>query len=426
MKSGFYQLLLILGVLLFSVNTQAQDEGFIYGKVYTEDNKVYEGPIRWGKEEVYWVDMFNAAKERNENLRYLSNSDRENLNNRHYEWFNWSWNDHGHNWTGWKHFVNSNDDHDDNDDYVHQFSCQFGEIKTLRPISKRYVEIELKNGYTVEVNGEGYNDVGLDIKVTDKELGEIEVYWGHIQKIEFMNTPSNLPGKFGLPLYGTVEAYGNKFTGFIQWDHDERLSTDKLDGDSDDGDLSIEFGKIRSIERKGNRSLVILKSGRELFLDGSNDVSSGHRGVMVMNKEFASIDVPWSEFDKIVFEDKNPGAVATYNQFTAQKELNAKVTTTDGKSLMGKIVYDLDESFDFEMLQGKEGEFEFTTPFRSIRKINTKGTHRCTVELKSGKKITLDEGQDVNEKNQGVLVFASGKSDPTYIPWEEINEIEFR
>jgi hypothetical protein len=423
MKLRFYQPLIILGIIVYAVNAQAQDEGFIYGKVYTEDNKVYEGPIRWGKEEVYWVDMFNAAKERNENLRYLSDSDRENLNDKHYEWFNWNWNDNGHKWTGWKHFASSNDDHED---FVHQFSCQFGEIKTLRPISKRYVEIELKNGYTVEVNGEGYNDVGLDIKVTDKELGEIEVYWGHIEKIEFMNTPSNLSTKFGQPLYGTVEAYGDKFSGFIQWDHDERLTTDKLDGDSDDGDLSIEFSKIRSIERKGNRSLVILKSGREVFMDGSNDVSSGHRGVIIMNKEFASIDVPWREFDKIVFEDKNPGAVATYNQFTAQKELNAKVTTHDGKSLTGRIVYDLDESFDFEMLQGKEGEFEFAIPFRSIKRLNTQGEHRATIELKSGKKMTLDEGQDVNEKNQGVLVFASGKSDPTYIPWEEINEIEFR
>ncbi len=36
------------------------------------DNKSYEGPIRWGKEEVYWNDIFNAAKSKNQNLRYLS------------------------------------------------------------------------------------------------------------------------------------------------------------------------------------------------------------------------------------------------------------------------------------------------------------------------------------------------------------------
>lgn len=410
-----------LASALLTISTaNAQDEGFIYGKVYTEDNKVYEGPIRWGKEEIYWVDMFNASKQRNENLRYLSDKDLEKLDERRYDWFHWSWSDNGNRWFNW----NSSDSHSDRN-YIHQFSCQFGEMKTLKPISKKYAEIELKNGTIVEVNGDGYNDVGLDIKVMDKELGEIDLYWGRIDKIEFMNTPASVPNKFGQSLYGTVEAYGEKFTGYIQWDHDERVSTDKLDGDSDDGDVSIEFGKIRSIERKGGASLVILKSGRELFLDGSNDVSSGHRGVIVMNKDFPSIDIPWREFNKVTFEDKTPGPVATYNQFPAPKEINAKVTKHDGKTYSGKIVYDLDEAFDFELLQGKEGEFEFATPFRNIKRIKTEGTHRCTIELRNGQKKTLDDGQDVNEKNQGVLVFVSG-SEPTYVPWEDIDEIEFR
>lgn len=36
----------------------------------------------------------------------------------------------------------------------------------------------------------------------------------------------------------------------------------------------------------------------------------------------------------------------------------------------------------------------------------------------------VKEGQDVNEKHQGVLVFAS-KEAPTFVPWDDINEIEF-
>jgi hypothetical protein len=419
MKTALYKTCSLLALTLASHLTQAQDEGFIYGKIYTEDNKVYEGPIRWGKEEAYWVDMFNASKERNENLRYLSDKDRENLDEKRYDWFHWSWNSHGREWHGWR-------SESGNDDYVHQFSCQFGEMKTLKPLSSKYAEIELKDGTKVEVNGEGYNDVGLDIRIADKELGEMSIYWNRIEKIEFMNTPSTLSTKFGQPLYGTVEAFGEKFTGYIQWDHDERLSTDKLDGDSDDGDVSIEFSKIRSIERKAGASQVVLKSGRELFLDGSNDVSSGHRGVIVMNKDFPSIDIPWREFNKVTFEDKTPGPVATYSQFAAPKEINATVTRHDGKTLTGKIVYDLDETFDFELLQGKQGDFEYSTPFRNIKKLKPQGNYRCTVELRSGKSITLDEGQDVAEKNQGVLVFASGQGEPTYVAWEDIDQIEFK
>jgi hypothetical protein len=413
--------LLILSVFLVcTYSLHAQDEGFIYGKISTEDGKTYEGPIRWGKEEVYWVDMFNAAKERNENLKYLSASQRDNLDERQFSnWNNWS--DNFGNW-----FARKTTWHVDYDnDYIHQFACQFGEIKVIRPMGKKYLEVEMQSGVVYELTGEGYNDVGLDIKIMDKEIGEVEVYWNRIEKIEFMNTPSKVSTKFGEPLYGTVQAYGEKFTGFIQWDKDERLSTDKLDGDSDDGDVSIEFSKIKEIERRGGRSEVTLKSGRKLLLDGSNDVSDGHRGVIIMNKDFASITVPWDEFENIVFEEKSQQPIATYNDFKTQKELAATVKTEGGKTFKGRLVYDLDETHDHELLQGKEGEVEYAIPFRNIKRITPKGGYRCMIEMKNGKIISLDEGQDVNERNQGVLVFTTGNSEPEYVEWDEVSEIEF-
>jgi len=72
-------------------------------------------------------------------------------------------------------------------------------------------------------------------------------------------------GEMGDALYGTVDFYGGELTGVIQWDHDERLSTDVLDGDTRDGDVSIEFGNLASIERDGSGSNVVTKSGREMF-----------------------------------------------------------------------------------------------------------------------------------------------------------------
>jgi len=398
----------------------AQDASFIYGVVYTEDGKSYEGPIRWGKEEVYWTDIFNASKERNENLKYLSAEQRDQLDDRQFR--NGDWGDRFARSFGWS---SSDEGRDYYHTYVHQFSCQFGEIKTLRPAGRNSAELEMRNGVIVEVDGEGYNDIGLDIKILDKELDEVEVYWDRIDKIEFRETPSKLTARFGIPLYGTVEAFGSKFTGFIQWDHDERLSVDKLDGDSDDGDMSIEFGKIKSIERVGGRSRVTLKSGREITLDGSNDVSSGHRGVIVMNNEFASIDIPWREFDKVTFLDK-AGSLPTYGSFNSQKELSGSVTAYDGRVYTGKIVFDLDEAYDSELLQGKEGEFEYAMPFRNISSLTTDGEYQCSVTLKSGKKIKLGDGQDVDERNQGVLIFENGKNAPAYISWRDVREVIFK
>lgn len=411
-------------LMLYAITTLAavaQDQQFIYGRVYTVDGKVYEGPIRWGKEEVYWSDIFNASKPENENLRYLSSDDREELRERYAEthWAgNWGnkFTEYFGNWSNGVRF-------DSDREFIHQFSCQFGEIRTIRPQGRKYVEVELQGGRKLDLDGEGYNDVGLDIRVMDKELGDVEIYWNRIEKVEFMSTPSKLETKFGTPLYGTVEAFGEKFTGYIQWDHDERLTGDKLDGDGDDGDLSIEFGKIQSITRIGNRSRVVLKSGRELVMSGSNDVGSGHRGVIVMNKDFAAVDVPWDEFDKVTFTDKAPGDLLTYDQFKNQKEMSGSVTLKDGTTLSGKIAYDLDEELDCELLQGKYHEFEYTTAFRNVKKITPTGYDRCSVELKNGTKLTLEDAQDVDEKNSGLLIFEKGKDNPKYITWDRIKEI---
>jgi hypothetical protein len=171
---------------------------------------------------------------------------------------------------------------------------------------------------------------------------------------------------------------------------------------------------------------VELKSGREIYLEGSNDVDRSNRGVIVMGKDVAAIDIPWSEFDKVTFEDKVPAALVSYDQFKNQKEISATIKTNGGDSYSGRVVFDLDEEFEFELLQGKDRDFEYTTAFRNVKKIRQISDMRCEVELKNGTKLSLSDAQDVDDRNQGVLVFAQGKEDPKYIPWDKISEIEFR
>ncbi|MEJ0031420.1 MAG: hypothetical protein WDO15_14065 [Bacteroidota bacterium] len=92
----------------------------------------------------------------------------------------------GGHWGRWANTFNwSNDDNNDHYDFVHQFSCQFGDIKSIEPQGSKWVDVTLRNGTKLELSGEGYNDVGLDIRVIDRELGEVELYWNRIEKIEF-------------------------------------------------------------------------------------------------------------------------------------------------------------------------------------------------------------------------------------------------
>lgn len=414
MKTIYNTLAILLAILSAGfLPAHAQDQGFIYGKVTTIDDRTFEGALRWGKEEVFWSDHFNASKEENDNVRYLSREQREDLEDRYYR--------RNNGWlSAWVETVSF-----DRTDFKHQFVTEFGNIKSIEPHYRNSAIIKLQNGEEIEVEGEGYNDLGSDIKVIDPEIGEIELNWSRIEKIEFMETPKGIKNTFGQPLFGTVETYEGTFTGMIQWDHDERVSSDKLDGDTRDGDVSIEFGKIKSIERDGfNGSIVELNSGRTMELDDSNDVDSGNRGIIVTTA-FGRVDIPWREFKKVTFTDKPNVNVMSYGDYKNQKKLTGTVLTTNGEKLTGQLVYDLDEAYNYEILQAKDDEIEYLIAFKNIRTIVPKNYDFSEIELKDGKKITLGESQDVSDKNTGILIFSNNSKDPKYVKWENVESVSF-
>ena len=125
----------------------------------------------------------------------------------------------------------------------------------------------------------GSNDIRADIAILDQESGEVELKWDKIRTIEFLPVPQQLKEKFGQPLYGTVSTRSGQFKGYIQWDHQECVSTDKLDGECEDEDISIEFGEIKSIEKFRSGSLVTLHSGKEYYVNGTNDTAASVKTV---------------------------------------------------------------------------------------------------------------------------------------------------
>ena len=148
---------------------------------------------------------------------------------------------------------------------------------------KRTVFLTLKNEDRMEVSG-GSNDINAKINILDQEAGELTLKWNKIRMIEFMAVSRPLEKKFGEPLFGTVDTQSGQFRGFIQWDHQECVDTDKLDGDCENGDISIEFGKIKSIEKHRRGSLVTLHSGKEYYIYGTNDVNDDNRGIIILNQ----------------------------------------------------------------------------------------------------------------------------------------------
>lgn len=419
MKTLQTRLLLLSAFCIFIFSTaKSQDDGFIYGKIYTIDGTAYEGAIRWGKEEVFWTDHFNASKEENENIKYLSREERDELDNRKMS----GWASQNPNWFE-RNFVNTTYNWIGEASHIHQFVCEFGEIASIRPTGRSSATLTMRNGEAVYVDGSGYNDIGTKIKIIDPEIGVVDLMWDRVEKVEFINTPKKLKDKFGEPLYGTVETSIGKFTGFVQWDHDERVDTDKLDGSSDDGKISLEFGKIQRITRMGSsRCEVITQSGRKLVLSNSNDVNSGNRGIIVNIEGVGRVDIPWKEFESVTFTNA-PGSGLAYNKYGKQEKLFGTVNTKIGEILKGEIVFDLDEAFNYEVLHGELDGIEMIIPFRYIKSILPKNYNYSEVKLKTGESYVLGYSQDVSDKNTGALVFKS--KTPKYIVWEDISEIIF-
>ena len=355
-------------------------------------------------------------------FRYLSREERRALEEQYQQSHrNWDdrWESRLERWFGnsWSHYDRDNR-------HEHQFVCQFGDIKRIRPTGRDRAEVTLRNGERIDVDGSGYNDVATKVRIIDAEIGEMDIEWSRIDDIEFMETPSKLQERFGEPLYGTVTTYDGTFTGFVQWDHDERVGTDKLDGDTYDGDVSIAFSKIKSIEKDGSRSSIVeLHSGRKLDLSGSNDVNGDNKGIVVTSSKYGRIDIPWDEFRRVEFSKSKEENVA-YSAFKSQGELQGVVKTNKGKTVKGRLIFDLDEANNYEVLQGKDHDIEFIIPFRSISKISPKNYDNSYVTLKNGERLLLGDAQDVSEKNSGILVFEDNNN-PTYITWDMIDEVSF-
>lgn len=380
---------------------------YIYGTITTEDDETYTGQIRWGKEEAFWYDHFNSTKIENDNLIYLSRQELRELE-KNDSWVSTSW-------FGWSRNRYYNNDHN------HSFTCQFGDIQSIQPQRGSRVRVQLRNGETLRLSG-GSNDIGATVRIHDSELGVIRLDWDNISDITFEKAPATIESAYGAPLYGTVETTAGDFTGYIQWDHDERLAEDELNGDSKGGELDIPFGKIKVIEKNRRGSRVTMQSGRTFNLYGSNDVDADNRGIIVNIMGMGRVDIPWDEFHQVTFTDIPANqTLETYNE---SKPLSGSVITLDGETYSGNLIYDLDETFDLEILDGENDRLEYSLPFRYIQTIKPKNDRATYVTLRNGEKLLLEDKVDVTDENDGILVSTSD-DDYEYIPWSEVEVINF-
>jgi hypothetical protein len=387
-----------------SSTAAASVEGYLYGTVETKTGVTHTGILRWGVEEAFWDDLFHSAKVERpyEEYEQAPQADEDA-----------SW------WERMAHTIGGNLG-------VHKQSrvvaIRFGDLKQVRVTGANDAVLTLRDGTEIEV--EGYaNDVGAAVTVIDAKPGRVEVPWKKIDTITFAATPPDAdPGSFRLR--GTVSTSAGNFVGFIQWDNEESLSTDRLDGDAGDDRVSLEMGEIRTIERRDRRSSkVILKDGTEMVLSGTNDVDDDIRGIHIEDARFGRVEVGWDEFERVVFDDPGTSG-ASYADYSPPARLAGTVTLSNGDWRTGDLVFDLDEEWSWEMLDGSSNEIDYTIPFALVASIEPAGRDGSLVRLTNGLSLELEDSHDVDRDNSGVVVIPRGDGEPGHVEWADIRKIE--
>ncbi len=384
-------------------------QGFLYGRVATVDGATYEGRLRWGgDEEASWGDYFNGSK--NENP-WVAHAPLERLpkERRSIEIF------------GVEIALPERPI-----DLGRPFMARFGDIAHIAARG-RDVRVTLKSGTVFDLDRFSASDFDDGMRVWDGRRGVVDIDSLRIRTIELLPTPSLNAAPYRL--HGTVRTRHGDFTGFVQWNREECVGPDELDGHTAEGELSLRFDTIRSIARRSrDSSLVTLLDGREIVLSDTREVGHGNRGVYVDDRRYGRVLISWDAFERVDFSAGDSGPA--YGEFPPGRPLTGSVTTRAGSRFTGRLVYDLDESETIETLDAPSEGVDYTIPFGLIASIvppdrEERGARRARVTLHDGEELQLERAGDLGEGNAGMLIFVDGSERPEYVPWTDVEQVDF-
>lgn len=380
-----------------------EQPGFIYGRVTTVTGGTYEGRLRFGgTQEAFWGDYFNGTKPENRWAAHVP-AGRLPTERRPREIF-------GIRFTGTEKPV----------DLERLFMARFGDIARVESVGRDVVRVTLKSGTAFDLNRMDASDFDDGVRVWDGGRGVVDLDTLMIRSIEFLPTPplAGAPDR----LHGTVHSRGREFTGFIQWDRESGVGSDTLEGRNGESPFSAPFHTIRTVERHPEGSVVTLRDGGEVTIGDARAM----RGIYVEDSRYGRVLVSWDAFERLDLEPAGSGPA--YDDFPPGAPLSGSVTTRDGRSLAGRIVYDLDESETTETLDAPADGVDYTIHFGLVASIVPEGegdAGRAALTLHSGEQLPLERSGDLGDQNAGLLVFSAAEADPEYVRWSEVARVDF-
>lgn len=348
----------------------------LYGTVRTKRGDVYEGFLRWDRNEGSWGDVLDGTK--------LA------------------------------------------DGRTSRSGVRFGHVRSIQPMGGGQAILALRSGQAVGMKARG-TDLGSRFRglvVTDYRdgvvhRGDVKVEWEEIAEVAFAAAPAGIDPP-GSRIHGTlVTRSGLEVTGYVTWDVDEIHSADDLDGDAGGRRFEVPFGAIESIRQAGPHGAgVTLHTGESVVLRGTNDVNAENRGIAVSDPGLGAVSVEWDEFESVRFHA--PESEGSYADFDGGQPLRGVVLTASGEELSGQVRWDRDEARGWELLNGRAAGAEFLVEFSKIARIERFGGG-AAVTLRDGRLLHLDGSNDVDAGNRGIVVESDGRS--RTVAWDEFVEL---
>lgn len=390
---------------------------FLHGRITTVDGERYEGRLRFGgDEEAFWGDYFNGFKDGNpwidlvppgalsaegRTIRFLGFDIRYPAARK---------------------------------DLRRQLMVRFGDIARIEARG-RDLRVTLKGGTVVRLDRYAADDFADGLRVWDARRGVVDLDERRIRSVEFL-PPTRWSAASPHRLHGTVRTrQGDRFTGHLQWNRRGSVALDELTGHGADGEqLRFSYVAIRAIARHSPESAqVTLLDGREILLSGTRDVGQGHGGIYVDDPRYGRVLISWDAFDRVDFGPVDAGSGGggpAYDDFPPGRPITGSVITSAGRRLSGRLVFDLDESEITQTLDAPSGGVHYTIPFGLVASIALPGRDgraagRATVTLRSGEMLQLERSDDLGDGNAGMLIFGGGHERPEYVPWMDVERVDF-